>query len=324
MGEWFAYLHLECLPEATLAQELGELLPAIARDYGSQTICMLNQLWCPLRVEALNPRLYLEQLRLADNLLWAAKLPYADYRRELPFAYWQHRWEEDAFVMPSALARELRLFAAVREPLFFQDVFDIFPYLGDKPYTRELKWIRVRDPVVYHLLHPRPFREYRREFFDAVRALPELFGHLAHYSFAADARSFVEDQLLRRVNVTDATLNDFYNHLRHGANGDYVYVLNPQTRTVALTNVKRGEEDAERVEITSGLQGGETVITEGADRLKDGAKVTLPGDRPRGAGGQGGQDNWKGRQGAQDGAQQGQPGQAGQHRRRQQQEGAAQ
>jgi multidrug efflux system membrane fusion protein len=72
--------------------------------------------------------------------------------------------------------------------------------------------------------------------------------------------------------------------LRHGANGDFVYVLNPQTKTVALTNVKRGQATAERVEITSGLQGGETVITEGADRLKDGAKVSLPGDRPAGAG----------------------------------------
>ena len=75
--------------------------------------------------------------------------------------------------------------------------------------------------------------------------------------------------------------------LRHGADGDFVYVLDPQSRTVALRTVKRGQANAERIEVTSGLQGGETVITEGADRLKDGAKVTLPGDRP--AGGQGGQ-----------------------------------
>jgi multidrug efflux system membrane fusion protein len=106
--------------------------------------------------------------------------------------------------------------------------------------------------------------------------------------------------------------------LRHGAKGDFVYVLDPQNRTVAMRGVKRGQADAERVEITSGLAGGETVITEGADRLKDGAKVTLPGDRPAGGQGAGGQGNWKGRQGAQEGAQQ------GQHRRRQQQEGAAQ
>jgi multidrug efflux system membrane fusion protein len=102
--------------------------------------------------------------------------------------------------------------------------------------------------------------------------------------------------------------------LRHGAKGDFVYVLNAQAKTVALRNVKRGQANAERVEITEGLQGGETVITEGADRLKDGAKVTLPGERPVGAGGRGGQQG-----------QQAQPGQQGERRhRRQQQEGAAQ
>jgi multidrug efflux system membrane fusion protein len=103
--------------------------------------------------------------------------------------------------------------------------------------------------------------------------------------------------------------------LRHGASGDFVYVLNPQDKTVALTNVKRGQANAERVQITEGLQGGETVITEGADRLKDGAKVMLPGDRP--AGGRGGQGAGQGQQG-----QQGQPGER--RHRRQQQEGAAQ
>ena len=112
-----------------------------------------------------------------------------------------------------------------------------------------------------------------------------------------------------QVNVIKNAITVPVTALRHGANGDYVYVLDPQTRTVALTNVKRGEEDAERVEITSGLKGGETVITEGADRLKDGAKVTLPGEHP--ARGQGA------------GAAGAKPGQAGQHRRRQQ-EGAAQ
>lgn len=219
IGEWFAYLHLECLPEASLVRQLTELLPAIAQDYGPRAICMLNQLWCPLRVEQLDRRLYPEQLRLADNLLWERRVPYEPFRREMPFAYWEYRWEEDAFLMPSALARELKLFSAVREPLFFQDVFDIFTYLGDKPYTRDLHWIRLRDAVVYHLLHPRPFREYRREFFDAVLKLPELFGHLAHYSFAQGERHFIEDELMRRLNITDAHLNDFYNHLRHGYNG---------------------------------------------------------------------------------------------------------
>jgi multidrug efflux system membrane fusion protein len=87
--------------------------------------------------------------------------------------------------------------------------------------------------------------------------------------------------------------------LRHGSTSDFVYVLNPQTRTVAMRNVKSGQAGVDRVEIVSGLQGNETVITEGADRLKDGAKVVLPGDRPRGQGGKGGKG---GSHGAQAGA----------------------
>jgi multidrug efflux system membrane fusion protein len=69
--------------------------------------------------------------------------------------------------------------------------------------------------------------------------------------------------------------------LRHGANGDFVYVLNAAQRTVSLRPVTRGQATVDKVEIRSGLKPGEQVITEGADRLKDGAKVTLPGERPR-------------------------------------------
>ena len=75
--------------------------------------------------------------------------------------------------------------------------------------------------------------------------------------------------------------------LRHGANGDFVYVLNPEARTVALRTVKRGLATVDKVQIASGLKVGEQVITEGADRLRDGASVVLPGDRPAGARGEG-------------------------------------
>lgn len=68
--------------------------------------------------------------------------------------------------------------------------------------------------------------------------------------------------------------------LRLGGNGDYVYVLNAAERTVSLRPVQRGQATAEKIVITSGLKAGERVITEGADRLKDGASVVLPGDAP--------------------------------------------
>ena len=70
--------------------------------------------------------------------------------------------------------------------------------------------------------------------------------------------------------------------LRHSNDGDYVYVLNAAERTVSLRTVQRGQATADSIQIASGLKAGEQVITEGADRLKDGASVTLPGDAPGG------------------------------------------
>ena len=55
-------------------------------------------------------------------------------------------------------------------------------------------------------------------------------------------------------------------------------------RTVAQRPVRRGAATVDKVQIASGLALGERVITEGADRLRDGSRVVLPGDTP-GAGG---------------------------------------
>ena len=89
--------------------------------------------------------------------------------------------------------------------------------------------------------------------------------------------------------------------LRHGATGDFVYVLNAADHTVALRPVTRGQATVDKIQVKTGLQAGEQVITEGADRLKDGAKVTLPGDKPAGGGAGGGRRGNRGgagRQGA--------------------------
>lgn len=75
--------------------------------------------------------------------------------------------------------------------------------------------------------------------------------------------------------------------LRHGASGDFVYVLNGAERTVSVRAVTRGQATADKIQVSTGLQPGEQVITEGADRLKEGARVTLPGDRPAARGAQG-------------------------------------
>ncbi|MDP3760727.1 MAG: efflux RND transporter periplasmic adaptor subunit [Ramlibacter sp.] len=64
--------------------------------------------------------------------------------------------------------------------------------------------------------------------------------------------------------------------VRQGSNGDYVFVLKDD-RTVALRPVTRGQATVDKVQIATGLQVGERVITEGADRLRDGSRVVLPG-----------------------------------------------
>ncbi|WP_410010752.1 efflux RND transporter periplasmic adaptor subunit [Variovorax sp. PAMC26660] len=67
--------------------------------------------------------------------------------------------------------------------------------------------------------------------------------------------------------------------LRHGPNGDYVYVINSDS-TVSQRPVKRGEASVDNVAIMSGLESGEQVVTEGGDRLKDGARVQTAVERP--------------------------------------------
>lgn len=87
---------------------------------------------------------------------------------------------------------------------------------------------------------------------------------------------FVNVRLLLRT-IADAVVVPV-TAVRLGSQGDFVYVLNPAERTVSLRPVTRGQASVDNVQIVKGLDAGETVITEGADRLKDGARVTLPGD----------------------------------------------
>ena len=70
--------------------------------------------------------------------------------------------------------------------------------------------------------------------------------------------------------------------VRTGPQGDYVYVIDAE-RVAHMRSIKRGGATAEQVLVTSGLEGGERVVTEGGDRVKDGGKVVLPGGRRPGA-----------------------------------------
>jgi multidrug efflux system membrane fusion protein len=61
-----------------------------------------------------------------------------------------------------------------------------------------------------------------------------------------------------------------------GVTTDFVYVINAN-RTVSVRPVTLGTTDGDQVAVSAGLVAGERVVTEGGDRLRDGALVELPG-----------------------------------------------
>lgn len=74
--------------------------------------------------------------------------------------------------------------------------------------------------------------------------------------------------------------------IQRGAQGSFVYVVN-RSHTVSVRNVTLGPTDNDQVDVIGGLKPGEIVVVDGADRLKDGAKVTIPGKAGRAAPGAG-------------------------------------
>jgi membrane fusion protein, multidrug efflux system len=106
--------------------------------------------------------------------------------------------------------------------------------------------------------------------------------------------------------------------IQQGASGSYVYVVNADS-TVKMRAVTTGPTNADLIAINSGLQPGETVVVDGADQLRDGARVILPGQagagRPARAGSSGGGGGSSGG-GSSGGG--GDSGSGGQHHRRHQ------
>ena len=75
--------------------------------------------------------------------------------------------------------------------------------------------------------------------------------------------------------------------IRSGQDGSFVWLLKPD-RTVTQRKITTGIATADKVQVSKGLALGDTVITDGGDRLSEGAKVALPGDQPAAKPGGGG------------------------------------
>jgi multidrug efflux system membrane fusion protein len=63
--------------------------------------------------------------------------------------------------------------------------------------------------------------------------------------------------------------------VQRGADGSYVFLVRPD-KTVTQRAVKIGIQDGDKMQILSGLRPGDTVVVDGADRLRDGADIEIP------------------------------------------------
>lgn len=97
------------------------------------------------------------------------------------------------------------------------------------------------------------------------------------------ANQFVNIQLVVNV-LHDQTImpgSAVHRGAPDGVVSTFVYLVNTADSTVAVRPVTLGVIDGERVAVTKGLQAGDVVVTEGGDRLRDGASVLLPADTPK-------------------------------------------
>lgn len=62
--------------------------------------------------------------------------------------------------------------------------------------------------------------------------------------------------------------------IQRGAQGSFVYLVNPND-TVSVRKVELGVTDGDLVEIRSGLAPGDRIVADGADKLRDGARISV-------------------------------------------------
>jgi multidrug efflux system membrane fusion protein len=115
--------------------------------------------------------------------------------------------------------------------------------------------------------------------------------------------------------------------MQQGSQGSYVYVV-ADGSTAKMRTVKTGPSSGDVISVTAGLRPGDTVVVDGADQLRDGAHVILPGAAPFAGGAPDGSQGQRARRrpGADGSSSGGFPGgnpSSGGHFRRQQGSGAA-
>ena len=83
-----------------------------------------------------------------------------------------------------------------------------------------------------------------------------------------------------QVNTLEAALSVPSVAVQRGAAGTFVYVVKPDSN-VAIRRIRLGAADGDWVSVQGELEAGERVVTDGADRLRAGAKVEVITPPPR-------------------------------------------
>jgi multidrug efflux system membrane fusion protein len=107
---------------------------------------------------------------------------------------------------------------------------------------------------------------------DITTGTVKLKAKFANTDLALFANQFVNARMLLDTRKGVITIPSAA--LQRGSQGSFVYVVK-EDNTVSVRPVKLGPADAERVTVESGLAEGERVVTDGMDRLREGARVQV-------------------------------------------------
>ena len=122
---------------------------------------------------------------------------------------------------------------------------------------------------------------------DAVTGTIKVKAEFANADGTLFPNQFVNIKL--QVNTLEGALAVPSTAIQRGPQGTFIYVVKPDS-SVTIRRVRLGTTDGDFVSVTGELAAGDKVVTDGADRLREGAKVEViaPAARPFGQGGNGG------------------------------------
>jgi multidrug efflux system membrane fusion protein len=110
---------------------------------------------------------------------------------------------------------------------------------------------------------------------DTTTGTVKLRASFPNSNFALFPNQFVNAQLL--LATLDNVVRVPTAAVQHGAPGTFVYLVKPDG-TVGVQVIKPGVTDGDYIQVQSGLNPGDEVVVDGADRLKEGAKVRVQPD----------------------------------------------